>query len=1140
MIMESLVRFFFVAMVAMSVLQAQEAAESKPAEALQTLTHSGAWCWFGDPRAVFHAGKHRRTYIGWVSRNGDILVGAFDPESRTLRTACLHAGLQRDDHCNPSLLVRGDGRLLVFYSRHGGRRMFLRVSKHPEDISAWGAERSLVLNVKERQYTYPNPVCLKAEKDRIYLFWRGDFWKPCMSWSDDGGKTWQKARKVIQAEGADRRNRPYVKVSSDGKDTIHLAFTDGHPRNEPLNSIYYMGYRNGAFHRADGTRIGDMESLPIRPRDADVVYDGRATGKRAWIWDVAADGNGHPVLVYAVLPSEDRHVYHYARWDGKTWQSFKVAEAGKWFPKTPEGKHEPEPHYSGGIVLDHGDPSLVYLSRNVDGVFEIEEWSADRGSKPVTAKSKADNVRPFVVRNHRAGNGPALLWMSNTGGYVHYTDYRCVLKMDRRIQPLSTALQPLDIRNAMARVADWQLAYSSRHDLRGWVQAALYAGMAAWGEASKDGKYLNALRAMGRGNAWRLGSRPYHADDHSVGWTYLALHARDRDPRMLGPLLDRFDWILANPAGTVLDWNTPRVTDRWSWCDALFMSPPVWTRLFSVTGDRKYLSFMDAEWWATTEFLFDRHEHLFFRDSRYFDKREKNGRKVFWSRGNGWVIAGLARTLQFLPHDHASRPRYEALCKEMAGKLAAIQPDDGLWRASLLDPTSFPAPETSGTGFFCFALAWGINERLLDRKTYLPVVQRAWTGLVRAVHPDGMLGWVQPIGADPRAVTEVMTELYGVGAFLLAGTEVHKLAALESVRVTVLNPIYAFRRQETVEVDWASVEAAAPGLDPEALQVLDGRTGRAILSQAVDTNTDGRTDALVFQSDFGAGEKKHFILQPLRKDIPPATSSRTTFAAFVPERKDDFAWENDCIAFRMYGPALQTTGEISSGVDVWAKRVQRPVIRKWYRHGDYHRDHGEGLDYYKVGPSRGCGGLGFLADGKLCVSKNFTAWKLIASGPVRTVFDLEYAPYTVGGTKIREVKRVTLDLGSNLNRFDVRIDTADDIALDAAMGIVRRGDSGDVSYNLKLQWVSYWEPKHPKHGSIGCGLVLPGSGGRFLDAHGHLFLVKAQKSGIFTYHAGATWSRSAIRSTRAQWNAYLEGMARRLRAPLIVRIDKGK
>jgi rhamnogalacturonyl hydrolase YesR len=205
------------------------------------------------------------------------------------------------------------------------------------------------------------------------------------------------------------------------------------------------------------------------------------------------------------------------------------------------------------------------------------------------------------------------------------------------------------------------------------------------------------------------------------------------------------------------------------------MAPPVLVRLYSVTGDAKYLDFLDAMWWDTTDFLFDAGEGLYYRDENYKGKLNANGKKIFWARGNGWVMGGTVRVLQHLPRNHPRRARYERLLRRMAAAVSRVQGADGLWRPSLLDPAEAPVPETSSTGFFCYAIAWGINQGILERKTYLPVVRRAWRGLVGAVRGDGKLGWVQQIGLAPAKVTADDNQEYGSGAFLLAGSEMYKL-----------------------------------------------------------------------------------------------------------------------------------------------------------------------------------------------------------------------------------------------------------------------------------------------------------------------------------------------------------------------------
>lgn len=332
------------------------------------------------------------------------------------------------------------------------------------------------------------------------------------------------------------------------------------------------------------------------------------------------------------------------------------------------------------------------------------------------------------------------------------------------------------ILKVMAAAAGWQMAHPSKHAPYDWTQAAYYTGMMAFARVTDDSRYASAMKAMGEANQWRPGLRPGHADDYAVAATYAQLYARDRDAKMIAPSRALFDFLATRKFDEPLVWGQAIEMRELAWCDALFMGPPAMAAVSAVTGDAKYLELANRLWWKTTDYLYDPVDHLYYRDSRYFTQREKNGKKVFWSRGNGWVIAGLARMLDDMPADYRERDRYVTLFKEMAAAVLAAQSADGYWRSSLLDPDSRPNPETSGTGFFVYSLAWGVNRGLLDRATYEPAARRGWSALVRAVHPDGMLGWVQQIGAEPGSAGADSTEVYGTGALLLAGSEVIRLA----------------------------------------------------------------------------------------------------------------------------------------------------------------------------------------------------------------------------------------------------------------------------------------------------------------------------------------------------------------------------
>jgi len=340
-----------------------------------------------------------------------------------------------------------------------------------------------------------------------------------------------------------------------------------------------------------------------------------------------------------------------------------------------------------------------------------------------------------------------------------------------------TARTPDGVRALMERVADWQLAHPKENP-RGWENGAFYTGVMALAGIADDPRFDQAMLAMGERLDWQLGKRVYHADDHCVGQTYAELYLEHRDPRMIAPLQARFDEILAHPRDNNLDFDAkknPHAGDRWSWCDTLFMAPPAWVRLWKATGDRRYLDFAVDKWWVTSDFLYDRDEHLYFRDSTIFPKREKNGRKVFWSRGNGWVMAGLARVLEFLPPDHPQRGRFETQFREMAASILKCQQPDGLWRSSLLDPENYPRQETSGSSFYCFAFAWGVNHGLLPREPYAGAATKAWDALSALVNRDGKLTHVQPVGYTPVHFDEQNNEQFGAGAFLLAGSEIYRL-----------------------------------------------------------------------------------------------------------------------------------------------------------------------------------------------------------------------------------------------------------------------------------------------------------------------------------------------------------------------------
>jgi rhamnogalacturonyl hydrolase YesR len=338
--------------------------------------------------------------------------------------------------------------------------------------------------------------------------------------------------------------------------------------------------------------------------------------------------------------------------------------------------------------------------------------------------------------------------------------------------PLATDLSPRltkpELAKAMKLVADWELGRLPAETQYDWTWAALYTGYMGVPDAVAGDKYKQAMTDVAGKLQWSPGPRVEHADDQAVGQMFMEQYFLHKDKKMMEPMRARLDTEIATP-------DDP-AKPLWWWCDALFMAPPVYADMAKATGDKKYLDFMDREWGITTNLLYDKDKHLYSRDASFLNKHEKNGEKLFWSRGNGWVMGGIVRVLKELPKDSPLRPKYEAQLKEMAAEALTIRRDDGLWSAGLLDKDSYTLPEVSGSAFITYALAYGVNEKILDKKTYWPAVEKAWGSMLTHVYADGRLGSIQPVGGSPGPYTETSSYNFGVGAWLLAGSEIYRTA----------------------------------------------------------------------------------------------------------------------------------------------------------------------------------------------------------------------------------------------------------------------------------------------------------------------------------------------------------------------------
>ncbi|MBT5170354.1 MAG: hypothetical protein HOI15_11615 [Opitutales bacterium] len=335
-----------------------------------------------------------------------------------------------------------------------------------------------------------------------------------------------------------------------------------------------------------------------------------------------------------------------------------------------------------------------------------------------------------------------------------------------------------------------------------WVTGTYYTGLVAMYETTSDEEYLNQCLKWGKSCHWEIPDKTeqeWGSEFYSLvcGQIWYACYQAVHDESMLSPTFGYLENPnRLNPISAPSEWYLENCGLRF--VDGLFTSPPLFAMLYQLTGEEKYVRWMDACFWDTSEPLYDEEEGLFYRDVTYrkgyhnnfkdgsdpasgrikgsHEKQtSRNGKKVFWSRGNGWVFGGLVRILTYLPKDHSSYERYKALYVQMASTLKACQQADGFWRPNLADPLDYDMNESSGTAFFTYGIAWGINNGILPGENYLPIVRKGWSSLVSVVDDKGEVQWGQRPGTEPASVVQEDSTTYGSGLFLLAASEVYKL-----------------------------------------------------------------------------------------------------------------------------------------------------------------------------------------------------------------------------------------------------------------------------------------------------------------------------------------------------------------------------
>ena len=693
-------------------------------------------------------------------------------------------------------------------------------------------------------------------------------------------------------------------------------------------------------------------------------------------------------------------------------------------------------------------------------------------------------------------------------------------------------------------------AYQATHspEVRAfWDDAAYFTGNMEAYRLTGNARYLEYSDKWARHNKWsgatekdqskwlykQYGESMQHVQfgDWQICFqTYLDMYRMNPDAYKIARAIEVMDYQVKNSA-----------TDYWWWADALYMVMPVYTKLYKVTGNEQYLDQLYANYKYADDLMWDKESHLYFRDGKYIYPAHKTdlGKKDFWARGDGWVLAGLAKVLADMPADYKHRPFFVERFQQLAEAVAACQQKEGYWTRSILDPEQAVGPETSGTAFFTYGLLWGMNHGLLDKAKYQPVTDLAWKYLTTvALQADGTVGYVQPIGEKAikgQQLTAKNTANFGTGAMLLAACEKVRFddascapaADAAPVTVTVGNPS-GMQRQEVVELDAASVFQRL-GISGGRQFVVKNALGFEVPYQLT---YDGKL--LIEACVAPKGRATYTITKG-----EPSVFVNTCYGRMYPERVDDIAWENDRGAYRCYGPALQRSGEDAFGNDVWVKNTPDLVVESRYHNElvnklSYHVDRGYGLDCYKVGPTLGCGTPALIQGDNLVFPYCWKEYELLDNGPLRFTVRLKYNPSKYGNDdNVVENRILSIDKGCNFNKMTVWYDGLTAPA-DVASGVVIHTEDTE-SVVLGKNYVQYADPTDNPKGQnfqIYVAVIFPDGVDQTRKVMyqnpvrgnaGHALGIKRGiKSGEkFTYYFGSSWSKYDCR-TQKEWQQRID------------------
>nr|WP_068887537.1 DUF4861 family protein [Pedobacter panaciterrae] len=366
--------------------------------------------------------------------------------------------------------------------------------------------------------------------------------------------------------------------------------------------------------------------------------------------------------------------------------------------------------------------------------------------------------------------------------------------------------------------------------------------------------------------------------------------------------------------------------------------------------------------------------------------------------------------------------------------------------------------------------------------------------------------------------------LPGASFFVQAQTNVAKTT------IIVNNSSDIERVGEVLSISWAAIITKYPGIDTANFKVLDAATKKEIPFQ-LEHKGEAAVQNLLVQLSIKAKQNTKLLIVAGK----PSTVIKKTYGRYVPERYDDFAWENDKVANRMYGKALENRNDNAFGIDIWVKRTNKLVINDWYKTGDYHKDHGDGMDYYSVGLTLGAGDIAPYINDSVYYSKNYHNWKVLDNGPLRTSFQLGYDEWDVAGKPVKVVKTISLDAGSHFNRIQADYSYSD-AALPVVIGIVKRAEPGVILMDEQQGIMGYWEPEYGVDGTTGVATIIPGGKVKMNTDKVHLLTHTLVKKEPIVYYSGSAWSKGKEITTEKEWFKYLNDFKQKLNQPLKVNV----